>query len=281
MTIITSMQTKYPRSPFKLFLEASRSEDPSFSLKNLKDSIRNSPQQDGDEVTMVQIREHLRMEDWVDMKKEAVERSLYCYKSDGPFSFKTKLAFLSGCFIFGVICCQLVYNLYLGQELSFETRVVLIATTFAFPFFGTVLSLRRGGGNSDWFNDDEYNENYNSIKVSELKQRQLKLIDCYLNQVLPMEAEIEASRYRHDVLAMIVTGEWMFYTFFQFCYSIYHLSNNWSNKEIRDMDTMDAAISGHVFLTLSIWLIIFWHAWKIARRTVKHTKQADCGAVHF
>ncbi|EFP06905.1 hypothetical protein CRE_11176 [Caenorhabditis remanei] len=230
---------------------------------------------------MGQIREHLRMEEWVDWEKGAVERSLHCYKSDENFSFKTKLAILYACIIFGVICFQLVYNLCLGQELSFETRAVLIATTFFFPFFGTVLSLRKpGGDNSDWINP-LYNEDYNSIKVSELKERQLKLIDCYLNQVLPMKAEVKACRYRFDVLAMIFIGEWIFYTFFRFCYSIYHLSYNWSNKEIREIDQVDVFISGFVFLILSIWLITFWHAWKMARRPVGYTKQADCGAVHF
>ncbi|EFP06791.1 hypothetical protein CRE_11254 [Caenorhabditis remanei] len=271
------MPTKYPPSRYELLREASYSEDPSFFLEILKNSIRNSQEQDGGEVTIGQVQEHMKMEGFVDAAKRSAEGDLYSFKSDGLYSFKTKLAILYACFIFGVISCHLFYNLYLGQELSFEIRAVSIATIWCSPMFVIAFSTIGGSGRGNWLNP-LYNENYNAIKVTELKERQLKLIDCYLNQVLPMKAEIPALRYRHDVLTMISVGEWVFYAFFRACYSMYHLSYNWSNKEIREVDTMDAAISGAVFLFFSLWLI-YWYFSKLA--PVKHTKQADCGAVHF
>ncbi|EFP06795.1 hypothetical protein CRE_11252 [Caenorhabditis remanei] len=266
MTIITDMQTKYPPdplSPYQLLLDASRSKDPSFLLEILKDSIRNSQPQDGGEVKIGQIQEHLKMEGWVDAEKRDVEEVLWWYKSDERFSFKTKLAILYACITFGAICCQLVYNLYLGQELSVETRAVLIATTFGIPFFGTLLLTMDTHTQGNW--NPLYNKDYNSINVSELKERQLELIDCYLNEVLPLKAEIPASRYRHDVLAMIYVGEWMFYAFFRFCYSIYHLSQNWSNEKIRGFDNLDIVISGFVFSGLSGVFIYFWNSSKLTK----------------
>ena len=73
-----------PSSPYELLLEASRSEDPSFSLKQLKDSIIRR-QQYG-EVTIDQIQEHLEMEQWVEMKKRKAEGELRWYKSDKRYS---------------------------------------------------------------------------------------------------------------------------------------------------------------------------------------------------
>ncbi|KAF1750248.1 hypothetical protein GCK72_016795 [Caenorhabditis remanei] len=257
-----------PSSPYELLLEASISEDPSFSLKQLKDSIIRR-QQYG-EVTIDQIQEHLEMEQWVEMEKRKAEGELRWYKSDKRYSINTKLAFLYACITFGAIGCHLVYNLYLGQELPKKLGAASLAIMIFTPYFAH-LAILQIGGRDDWVKP-LYNENYNSISVSNLKQRQLELIDCYLNQVLPMKAEIPASRYRHDVLAMIIGGEWTFYAFFHFCNSICDLSYNWSNEKVRKVDSTDIVISGAVFLLLSVWLIYFWHSSKLARRPVKHTK---------
>ncbi|EFP06850.1 hypothetical protein CRE_11253 [Caenorhabditis remanei] len=273
MTIITEMNTKHPPSTYQQFVEASYSEDPSFSLKQLKESIRSS-QQNGEEMTIGQIQEHWKMEDFFDAEKRLVERQLYYYISDEAFSFKAKRVVFCGCFLFGLICCQLAYNLYFDHEVPVIIRVAFIVILFCSQFvirFSTVQS-------DDWPNPP-YKENYNSISVSKLKQRQFELIDCYLNQVLPMKAEIPALRYRHDVLTMIFIGEWVFYAFFRACYSMYHLSNNWCDKEIRGINGIDGANSIAVFLSLSMWLI-YWYFSKLATSPVKHTKQADCGAVH-
>ena len=83
------MKTKHPPDPpsrYQLLWEAYESEDPSFGLKNLRDSIRNSPQQDEGKVTIGQIREHFEMEDFFDFEKRWVEKNLYYYISDECFS---------------------------------------------------------------------------------------------------------------------------------------------------------------------------------------------------
>ncbi|KAF1750253.1 hypothetical protein GCK72_016800 [Caenorhabditis remanei] len=273
-TIATEMDTDYlpdPSSPFQLFLAASRSEDPSFSLKNLKDSMRRR-QQYG-EVTVGKIQEHMHMEQWVEMEKRNAETELRWYKSAHDCSMSTKIAYLSACIIFGAISCQLAYNLYIGPELSDELGAVLFFIIYL-PLFANLFSTMKAPIQGF---DPLYNRYCNSMNVSQLEQRQLELIDRYLNEVLPMKAEIPATRYRHDVLAMIIAGEWIFYASFRFCYSIFHLSYNWSNEKIRRFDIIDAGISGVVFLSLSGWLIDFLNSWHFAKQTKMKLKTfIDC-----
>ncbi|EFP06896.1 hypothetical protein CRE_11178 [Caenorhabditis remanei] len=273
MTILTAMQMKYspdPQSPYQLLLEASRSEDPSFYLENLKNSIRSSPQQDGGEVTVDQVREYVDIKQWVWMEKQEVEAKRNYY-SDEHFSFKTKLAILYACFIFGAICCHLVYNLYLGQEIPIIIRGAFIVIMVCIPIV-IIKRLTVPGINFFWLLINPLFYRYYLMKVPELKQRKLELIDCYQYQVLPMRAQIPANRYRHDVLTMVSVGEWLFLAFFRFCYSICRLSYNWSNTEIRAVESFDAGISGIEALCLSVWLIYFWHSSKLARRPAEHTK---------
>ena len=96
MTIFTEIETKYPPSRYELLREASYSEDPSFSLKNLKESIRSS-QQNGDEVTNGQIQEHWKIEDFFNREKESVERQLHYYISDEYYSVSIPLTYLCTC----------------------------------------------------------------------------------------------------------------------------------------------------------------------------------------
>ncbi|EFP06843.1 hypothetical protein CRE_11179 [Caenorhabditis remanei] len=258
-----------PSSPYQLLLEASRSEDPLSSLEILKDSIRTR-QQYG-EVTVAQVQEYMDMEQWVQKEKENVQGELYYYRSSCGYTFNTTLAILYACFIFGIICCHLVYILYLDQELPETIRGVITGILMIWPYFAYLYSTVEAPRLGDW--NPPYKESYNSTSVSQLKERQLKLIDCYLNQVLPMKAEIPASRYRHDVLAIIIAGEWIFFAFYQFCYSICHLSNNWSDKKIRDVDSVHVGISGAVFLIYSLWLISFWRSSKLGSSFANLSKQ--------
>ncbi|KAF1750261.1 hypothetical protein GCK72_016808 [Caenorhabditis remanei] len=269
MTIITDMQTP---STYEQLVEASISEDPPFFLENLKDSIIISQQQDGEEVTVDQIKEHLYMKYFVDWEKQSVEKELLWYKSDERFSFNTKLAFLYPCIIFGAISCHLVHNLYFGQEIPVIIRALLIATVFISPVF---VFSSMPGGRAEWINPLD-NENYNSTKLSELKERQLELIDCYMKEVLPMKAEISARRYRHDVLTMIIAGEWMIYALFRFCYSHYQLFFKRSNKEIRKVNIMDIDISEFVDIMITVGsafvlsfhiasVFMSWHSSKLVK----------------
>ena len=83
-----------PSSPYQLLLEASRSEDPLSSLEILKDSIRNSQEQDGGEVTIGQVQGHMKMEGFVDAAKRSAEGDLYSFQSEGLYSVGIFLTYL-------------------------------------------------------------------------------------------------------------------------------------------------------------------------------------------
>ncbi|EFP08164.1 hypothetical protein CRE_17346 [Caenorhabditis remanei] len=141
------------------------------------------------------------MEEWINTKKDTVENKVKESKSN--FLNTTIACFITFFLSVGIVL-YLIYMEYTNQLLPFQVRLFIsggVTWVLVYICVGFYIQMQKNKPTSE--NKGRKSENYSipeSMKMSELNQRQLDLIDFFIEKIAPLQIEIQVWKNRVTVM---------------------------------------------------------------------------------